>query len=72
MAVRRLDPPNPADPQQMLFDSLRVAIAESRTISIAVTQGGRIHRATVAPDGSATADSLFHYDRLDGRRRHAR
>ena len=43
----------------MLDDSLRVAIADGRSITIVVEEQGRRIAATVEPDGQVVADSGF-------------
>jgi prepilin-type N-terminal cleavage/methylation domain-containing protein len=47
------------DRRTMLDDSLRVAIADGRSITIVVEEQGRRIAATVEPDGQVVADSGF-------------
>ena len=67
LAVRIIEKPRPTDPAQMLSDSAHAAVAESRSITIAAEIAGVSRRATIAPDGSVTADSAFGIERLTGR-----
>jgi Tfp pilus assembly protein FimT len=68
LAARRIDRPLAADPQQSVADSLRVAVAEARTITLALSIHGVRATATVHPDGRAVADTVLHIDPLTGRR----
>lgn len=64
LGVRRLPPP-PYDPARVVDESLRVAIADGRTISFAVRVDSGFARATVRPDGGVLADSAIHLERRD-------
>lgn len=55
------------DPTTIAAESLRVAIAESRTITFGEFVGDRWLGATVSPDGSVVADTTIHLDALSGR-----
>jgi Tfp pilus assembly protein FimT len=72
LAIRRIDKPTVADPAETIVDSLRIAVAEARTITLAMRMHGAAAMATVYPDGSVIADTAFHIDPLTGRRTDAR
>lgn len=67
-ALRRAAAPPIGDVLTVIADSLDVAIASGRTITLQLSVQGRPAFATVNPDGSVIADSAIHVDRLTGRR----
>ncbi len=66
LAIRRVDPPNPNDPRQVLADTLRAVVASGQSARVRVRIGDTLATATVRPDGSIIADSAFGIDRLTG------
>ncbi|MEP6493407.1 MAG: prepilin-type N-terminal cleavage/methylation domain-containing protein [bacterium] len=72
MAIRRIDRPNPADPQQMLADSARKVVATGRSLRIHVVIDGNPASAVIAADGSIVADSAFGIERFTGAPTNAR
>ena len=58
--------PDPLDPQQILADSLRQAVATGRSKRIRVVIDGAMATAVVRPDGSILADSILHIERFTG------
>ena len=46
--------------RRLLDDSLAVAIAQSRLITVTLAKGDRMVSATLYPDGSVEADSAFY------------
>lgn len=66
LAIRRFDPPRPADPLEILADSVRQALGTSRPARIRITIGGRAANAVVGIDGSIVADSVFGVERFTG------
>jgi prepilin-type N-terminal cleavage/methylation domain-containing protein len=72
LAVRRLVAPAADSPQQILADSLRLAVATGRPIRVRIIVGGRWVNALVGIDGSILADSGFGIERFTGRPVNAR
>ncbi|HTE45993.1 MAG TPA: prepilin-type N-terminal cleavage/methylation domain-containing protein [Gemmatimonadaceae bacterium] len=66
MAIRRIDRPNPADPQQILADSMRKVLATGQALRIHLSIDGRPVNAAIAADGSIVADSAFGIERFTG------
>lgn len=66
LAVRRVDEPRPDDPMRMIADSLRVAVATGRPITLHLVVNGVHALATIHPDGSIVADTTVPLDRLSG------
>jgi prepilin-type N-terminal cleavage/methylation domain-containing protein len=72
LAYRRIDRPSPSDPYHIVADSLRVAVATGRAITLRFVVDGVSAAATVYPDGSVVSDSILRIDRLAGRAPNAR
>ena len=72
MAVRRMDPPRPEDPNTILADTLRAVVATGKSAIVRVLVNGAPVSATVRPDGSIVADSALAFDRFTGLPAHAR
>jgi prepilin-type N-terminal cleavage/methylation domain-containing protein len=72
MAARRQPPLDHADPLVMIEDSLRRAVSEARTITIATQVDGEPAFAVAHPDGRVIADSVFGVDSPAGRPRRER
>jgi prepilin-type N-terminal cleavage/methylation domain-containing protein len=70
-ALRRVAMPPVSDAFTAIAESLDVAIASGRTITLPLSVESRPAFATVGPDGSVVADSALHIDRLTGRRNDA-
>ena len=70
-ALRRAAAPPTGEVLTAIADSLDVAIASGRTITLRLSVQSRPGFATVNPDGSVVADSAIHVDRLTGRRNDA-
>jgi prepilin-type N-terminal cleavage/methylation domain-containing protein len=70
-ALRRVTAPPAGDAFTAIAESLDVAIASGRTITLEVVVESRPAFATVYPDGSVVADSAIHVDRLTGHRNDA-
>ena len=66
MAVRRIDPPRPDEPNTILADSLRDAVSNGRPALVRLLIGGAPVSAIVRPDGGIIADSAFAVDRFTG------
>jgi prepilin-type N-terminal cleavage/methylation domain-containing protein len=72
LAVRRIAEPAPADPYQIVGDSLRAAASSGRPIPLHFVLHGASVAATVFPDGSVVGDSVLRIERLSGRAPHVR
>jgi prepilin-type N-terminal cleavage/methylation domain-containing protein len=70
-AIRRAAAPPPNDPATIVAESLGVAIASARSITLQLTVGRQSALATVGSDGTVVADSSIHVDRFTGRRNDA-
>ena len=66
LAVRRIDPPRPDDPNTILADSLREAVASGRSATVRLLMNSAPAWAVVRPDGGVVADSVFGVDRFTG------
>jgi hypothetical protein len=69
--IRRAAAPPPDDPITVIAESLGVAIASARSITVQLSIRGRSALATLSADGSVVADSSIHVDRFTGRRNDA-
>jgi hypothetical protein len=69
LTMQPLEETPPDDPNRILADSLRAALATGRTITIHLRVDGERALATIHPDGSIVADSIVRVDRLSGVRR---
>jgi prepilin-type N-terminal cleavage/methylation domain-containing protein len=72
LALRVIERPAADDPRALLDDSTSTAIREGRPITILDTVAARPLSATVWPDGSVAADTVFQADPLGGKRTHAK
>ena len=72
LAVRQIAQPVGEDPYHIVADSLRVAAASGRAISLSFVIEGAPAAATVFPDGSVVSDSVLAIERLSGKLPHAR
>ncbi|MGH7622424.1 MAG: type II secretion system protein [Gemmatimonadaceae bacterium] len=70
-ALRRAAAPPTGDVFTAIAESLDVAIASGRSITLQCVGQRRPAFATVHPDGSVVADSAIHIDRLTGHRNDA-
>jgi len=70
-ALRRAAAPPAGDAFTAVAESLDVAIASGRTITLQLLVESRPAFATVYSDGSVVADSAIHVDRLTARRNDA-
>jgi prepilin-type N-terminal cleavage/methylation domain-containing protein len=66
-ALRRAAMPPMSDAFTAIAESLDVAIASGRTITLQLSMESGSAFATVRPDGSVVADSAIHVDRFTGR-----
>jgi prepilin-type N-terminal cleavage/methylation domain-containing protein len=66
LAIRRFPPADPNDPEQILADSLRVAVATGRTIFVDIQVDSTDAHAAVRPDGSIVADTILKLERFTG------
>jgi len=66
-ALRRAAMPPVNDAFTTIAESLDVAIASGRTITLQLSMDSGLAFATVRPDGSVVADSAIHVDRFTGR-----
>jgi prepilin-type N-terminal cleavage/methylation domain-containing protein len=66
LALRIAASPDPADPRNVVADSMRVSAASGRTISVRMRIRGQDAAASVRPDGSIIADSEYHIDPTTG------
>jgi len=66
-ALRRAAMPPASDAFTTIAESLDVAIASGRTITLQLSMDSGPAFATVRPDGSVVADSAIHVDRFTGR-----
>jgi prepilin-type N-terminal cleavage/methylation domain-containing protein len=72
LALRTVDRPRVDDPQQVLSDSQRSALATGRTIVLRLVINGKLASAAIDPDGGIIADSVFDVERFTGLPVHAR
>ena len=72
LALQRMDQPVREDPYHIVAESLRVAAATGRAISVSLVVHGASIAATVFPDGSVVSDSVLAIERLSGKLPHAR
>jgi hypothetical protein len=66
LAVRRIDKPNPDDPQTMLANGIRSVLKTGKPASLHFVIDGVAANATILPDGSVVADSALMVERLTG------
>jgi prepilin-type N-terminal cleavage/methylation domain-containing protein len=72
LAVRRIDRPSPADPHQMIADTLRKVLATGQPVVLRFVIGGAPASATISADGTVIADSVLLVDRFTALPTHAR
>jgi prepilin-type N-terminal cleavage/methylation domain-containing protein len=66
LAVRRIDTPNPDDPQTVLANGIRDVLRTGKPAHLHFVIDGVAANATILPDGSVVADSALELERFTG------